>query len=112
MFLLTGCSGSVVNYKSQNVLPAIDEEGKISKPLDIDTDILDNPNTKYDHSTLLVKSSASSESEVLTKDMMNLGITSIKSIAPNSNWKKITLKDGMDAKSSIKKIRKSKLFEW
>lgn len=111
MFLLTGCSGSVVNNKSQNVLPAIDEEGKISKPLDIDTDILDNPNTKYDHSSLLVKSSASSESEVLTKDMMNLGITSIKSIAPNSNWKKITLKDGMDAKSSIKKIRKSKLFD-
>lgn len=111
MFLLTGCSGSVVNNKSQNVLPAIDEEGKISKPLDIDTDILDNPNTKYDHSSLLVKSSTSSESEVLTKDMMNLGITSIKSIAPNSNWKKITLKDGIDAKSSIKKIRKSNLFE-
>lgn len=111
MFLLTGCSGSVVNNKSQNVLPAIDEEGKISKPLDIDTDILDNPNTKYDHSSLLVKTSASSESEVLTKDMMNLAITSIKSIAPNSNWKKITLKDGMDAKSSIKKIRKSNLFD-
>lgn len=111
MFLLTGCSGSVVNNKSQNVFPAIDEEGKISKPLDINTDILDNPNTKYDHSSLLVKTSTSSESEVLTKDMMNLGITSIKSIAPNSNWKKITLKDGMDAKSSIKKIRKSKLFD-
>lgn len=75
MFLLTGCSGSVVNNKNQNVLPAIDEEGKISKPLDIDTDILENPNTKYDHSSLLVKKSASSESEVLTKDMMNLGIT-------------------------------------
>ncbi len=111
MFLLTGCSGSVVNNKNQNVLPTIDEEGKISKPLDIDTDILENPNTKYDHSSLLVKTSASSESEALTKDMMNLGITSIKSIAPNSNWKKITLKDGIEAKSSIKKIRKSKLFD-
>ncbi len=43
--------------------------------------------------------------------MKNLGIESIKSIAPRSEWKKATLKEGIDALSVIKKFRNSGLFD-
>ena len=111
LFLLSGCSGLFESGKTDDISSVTDEEGKISEPLDINTDVLNNPDTKYDPSVLLVKTSATSDSDVLTDDMKNLGIESIKSIAPRSEWKKATLKEGIDALSVIKKIRNSGLFD-
>lgn len=111
LFLLSGCSGLFESGKTDDISSVTDEEGKISEPLDINTDVLNNPDTKYDPSVLLVKTSATSDSDVLTDDMKNLGIESIKSIAPRSEWKKATLKEGIDALSVIKKFRNSGLFE-
>lgn len=111
LFLLSGCSGLFESGKTDDISSVTDEEGKISEPLDINTDVLNNPDTKYDPSVLLVKTSATSDSDVLTDDMRNLGIESIKSIAPRSEWKKATLKEGIDALSVIKKFRNSGLFD-
>lgn len=111
LFLLSSCSGLFESGKTDDISSVTDEEGKISEPLDINTDVLNNPDTKYDPSVLLVKTSATSDSEVLTNDMKNLGIESIKSIAPRSEWKKATLKEGIDALSVIKKFRNSGLFD-
>lgn len=111
LFLLSGCSGLFESGKTDDISSVTDEEGKISEPLDINTDVLNNPDTKYDPSILLVKTSATSDSDVLTDDMKNLGIESIKSIAPRSEWKKATLKEGIDALSVIKKFRNSGLFD-
>ena len=88
LFLLSGCSGLFESEKTDAISSVTDEEGKISEPLDINPDVLNNPDTKYDPSVLLVKASATSDSNVLTDDMKNLGIESIKSIAPRSEWKK------------------------
>lgn len=111
LFLLSGCSGLFESGKTDDISSVTDEEGKISEPLDINTDVLNNPDTKYDSSVLLVKTSATSDSDILTDDMKNLGIESIKSIAPRSEWKKATLKEGIDALSVIKKFRNSGLFD-
>lgn len=111
LFLLSGCSGLFESEKTDDISSVTDEEGKISEPLDINTDVLNNPDTKYDPSVLLVKTSATSDSDDLTDDMKNLGIKSIKSIAPRSEWKKATLKEGIDALSVIKKFRNSGLFD-
>lgn len=111
LFLLSGCSGLFESGKTDDISSVTDEEGKISEPLDINTDVLNNPDTKYDPSVLLVKTSATSDSDDLTDDMKNLGIKSIKSIAPRSEWKKATLKEGIDALSVIKKFRNSGLFD-
>ena len=111
LFLLSGCSGLFESGKTDDISSVTDEEGKISEPLDINTDVLNNPDTKYNPSVLLVKTSATSDSDVLTDDMKNLGIESIKSIAPRSEWKKATLKEGIDALSVIKKFRNSGLFD-
>lgn len=111
LFLLSGCSGLFESGKTDDVSSVTDEEGKISEPLDINTDVLNNPDTKYDPSVLLVKTSATSDSDVVTDDMKNLGIESIKSIAPRSEWKKAILKEGIDALSVIKKFRNSGLFD-
>ena len=111
LFLLSGCSGLFESGKTDDISSVTDEEGKISEPLDINTDVLNNPDTKYDPSVLLVKTSATSDSDVLTDDMKNLGIESIKSIAPRSEWKKATLKEGIDALSVIKKFRNSGFFD-
>lgn len=111
LFLLSGCSGLFESGKTDDISSVTDDEGKISEPLDINTDVLNNPNTKYDPSVLLVKTSATSDSDVLTDDMRDLGIESIKSIAPRSEWKKATLKEGIDALSVIKKFRNSGLFD-
>ena len=111
LFLLSGCSGLFESGKTDDISSVTDEEGKISEPLDINTDVLNNPDTKYDTSVLLVKTSATSDSDDLTDDMKNLGIKSIKSIAPRSEWKKATLKEGIDALSVIKKFRNSGLFD-
>ncbi len=111
LFLLSGCSGLFESGKTDDISSVTDEEGKISEPLDINTDVLNNPDTKYDPSVLLVKISATSDSDDLTDDMKNLGIKSIKSIAPRSEWKKVTLKEGIDALSVIKKFRNSGLFD-
>ena len=112
VFFLASCSRLVdkKENKNQDVSSVRDDQGKISEPIDRNTDILDNPNTKYDSSVLLVKTSATSDSDVLTKDRIDLGITSIESIAHGSEWKKAKLAEGLDAKSSIKKFRNSKLF--
>ena len=111
LFLLSGCSGLFESEKTDDISSVTDEEGKISEPLDINTDVLNNPDTKYDPSVLLVKIAATSDSDVITDDMKNLGIESIKSIAPRSEWKKATLKEGIDALSVIKKFRNSGLFD-
>lgn len=111
LFLLSGCSGLFESGKTDDISSVTDEEGKISEPLDINTDVLNNPDTKYDPSVLLVKTSATSDSDILTDDMKNLGIESIKSIVPRSEWKKATLKEGIDALSVIKKFRNSGLFD-
>lgn len=111
LFLLSGCSGLFESRKTDDISSVTDEEGKISEPLDINTDVLNNPDTKYDPSVLLVKTSATSDSDDLTDDMKNLGIKSIKSIAPRSEWKKATLKEGIDALSVIKKFRNSGFFD-
>lgn len=111
LFLLSGCSGLFESGKTDDISSVTDDEGKISEPLDINTDVLNNPDTKYDPSVLLVKTSATSDSDVLTDDMKNLGIESIKSIAPRSEWKKATLKEDIDALSVIKKFRNSGLFD-
>lgn len=111
LFLLSGCSGLFESRKTDDISSVTDEEGKISEPLDINTDVLNNPDTKYDPSVLLVKTSATSDSDDLTDDMKNLGIKSIKSIAPRSEWKKAILKEGIDALSVIKKFRNSGLFD-
>ena len=111
LFLLSGCSGLFESGKTDDISSVTDEEGKISEPLDINTDVLNNPDTKYDPSVLLVKTSATSDSDDLTDDMKNLGIKSIKSIAPRSEWKKVTLKEGINALSVIKKFRNSGLFD-
>ena len=111
LFLLSGCSGLFESEKTDDISSVTDEDGKISEPLDINTDVLNNPDTKYDPSVLLVKTSATSDSDDLTDDMKNLGIKSIKSIAPRSEWKKATLKEGIDALSVIKKFRNSGLFD-
>lgn len=111
LFLLSGCSGLFESGKTDDISSVTDDEGKISEPLDINTDVLNNPDTKYDPSVLLVKTSATSDSDVLTDDMKNLGIESIKNIAPRSEWKKATLKEGIDALSVIKKFRNSGLFD-
>lgn len=111
IFLLSGCSGLFESGKTDDISSVTDEEGKISEPLDINTDVLNNPDTKYDPSVLLVKTSATSDSDVITDDMKNLGIESIKSIAPRSEWKKATLNEGIDALSVIKKFRNSGLFD-
>lgn len=111
LFLLSGCSGLFESGKTDDISSVTDEDGKISEPLDINTDVLNNPDTKYDPSVLLVKTSATSDSDDLTDDMKNLGIKSIKSIAPRSQWKKVTLKEGIDALSVIKKFRNSGLFD-
>ena len=111
LFFLSGCSGLFESGKTDDISSVTDEEGKISEPLDINTDVLNNPDTKYDPSVLLVKTSATSDSDILTDDMKNLGIESIKSIAPRSEWKKAALKEGIDALSVIKKFRNSGLFD-
>ncbi|MDY3725904.1 MAG: S8 family serine peptidase, partial [Candidatus Enterosoma sp.] len=111
LFLLSGCSTLFESKKTDDISSVTDEEGKISEPLDINTDVLNNPDTKYDPSVLLVKTSATSDSDDLTDDMKNLGIKSIKSIAPRSEWKKTALKEGIDALSVIKKFRNSGLFD-
>ena len=113
VFFLASCSRLVdkKENKNQDVSSVRDDQGKISEPIDRNTDILDNPNTKYDPSVLLVKTSATSDSDVLTKDRIDLGITSINPIAPRSEWKKAKLEEELDAKSSIKKFRNSKLFD-
>ena len=56
-FILTGCSGIVDFGKTDDVSSVTDDEGKISKPLDMDTDILSRPDVKYDPSVLLLKTS-------------------------------------------------------
>lgn len=111
LFLLSGCSGLQGSEKKSDISSVIDDEGKISRPLDIDTDILDNPKTEYDHSLLLVKTSATSDSGVLTDEMRKLGIVSLSEIAPRSEWKKAVLEGGKDARSCIKSFRNSGLFE-
>lgn len=111
LFLLSGCSGLQSSEKKSDISSVIDDEGKISRPLDIDTDILDDPKTEYDHSVLLVKTSATSNSGALTNEMRKLGIISLSEIAPRSEWKKAVLEGGKDARSSIKSFRNSGLFD-
>lgn len=111
LFLLSGCSGLQSSERKSDVSSVIDDEGKISRPLDIDTDILDDPKTEYDHSVLLVKTSATSDSGALTNEMRKLGIISLSEIAPRSEWKKAVLEGGKDARSSIKSFRNSGLFD-
>lgn len=110
-FFLSGCISRPESVKMDDISSATDEEGKISNPLDTDTDVLNNPNTKFDSSVLLVKMPESDDLSALTADMSDLEIESIKSISPRNEWKKVTLKKGVDAISSIKKFRNSGFFE-
>lgn len=110
-FILTGCSGIVDFGKTDDVSSVTDDEGKISKPLDMDTDILSRPDVKYDPSVLLLKTSETFGSDALPEKMTELGIKSVSDIGKGSDWKKAALKPGYEASASISSFRKSNLFD-
>ena len=110
-FILTGCSGIVDFGKTDDVTSVTDDEGKISKPLDMDTDILSRPDVRYNPSVLLLKTSETFGSDALPEEMTELGIESVSDIGNGRDWKKATLKSGYEASASISSFRKSNLFE-
>lgn len=112
LFLLSGCSNpEKKNKTAESIESAMDEEGKISKPMDEVSDVLSDPSVKFDDKVLLVKNSETYCSDSLPKNLEDLGAVSVREIAPRSNWKVVTLDSGHDARNSISKFRASGLFE-
>lgn len=109
-FLIASCNNTATD-RNNNLESKINDEGKISQPIDIGTNIIEDPKINYDHTTLLAKTSKDIELDFSKKDFNALGIKSLSNTGSNSDWKIINLMDGVNSKQVINKIRNSNFFK-
>lgn len=109
-FLIASCNNTATD-RNNNLESKINDEGKISQPIDIGTNIIEDPKINYDHTTLLAKTSKDIELDFSKKDFNALGIKSLSNTGSNSDWKIVNLMDGVNSKQVINKIRNSNFFK-
>lgn len=103
--VLAGCSNTNREEAKGINEELIEENGSFIEPMDIVVRNGEKPQDAYQEGVVLVKTY-----EEVDFDSIDLSISSVEELYPNSQWKKITLKSGTTYEA-VKYLRNSGLFE-